>query len=328
MRVRLSDANLARLFLPLHKNYQEVAKHCRVSPRTLRDWRAGKFTIPLTSFEKLRNMADLDEKSLAPKLMSDFWFAKEAGRKGGVTRLLHGNFGTPEGRRKGGIASLATHKRNATKFWTLKTINKPEYSESLAELLGILFGDGHLSRYQVSVTTSSHTDREHAIFTRKLMERLFGIFVALSERVNENVMTVVASSTEMIKFLNQRGMPIGNKIQNKLSIPKWIKSDMAYQRAFIRGLFDTDGCIYVDTHKYHKHVYKHAGWTITSYAATLVADITDTLRSLEFSPTHRDSQMSVYLRRQKEIKKYFEEIGTNNPKHLKRYLDFQRQVRV
>jgi hypothetical protein len=27
----------------------------------------------------------------------------------------------------------------------------------------------------------------------------------------------------------------------------------------------------------------------------------------------------VYLYRQKEIKRYFEEVGTHNPKHFKRY---------
>ena len=55
-RVRLDDKDLRKLFqelervnLPLHR----VAMDLGVHPRTLRDWRRGKFTIPVHHFRAI-----------------------------------------------------------------------------------------------------------------------------------------------------------------------------------------------------------------------------------------------------------------------------------
>ncbi len=141
----------------------------------------------------------------------------------------------------------------------------------------------------------------------------------MKKKENENTLNIVASSKNIVQFLKNKGMPIGNKIQNNLSAPDWIFKKVSYQRAFIRGLFDTDGCIYIDTHRTNKKIYRYFGWTITSYADKLIVDVIKILKNLGFAPTHRFSQKSIYLRKQKEIKKYFLEIGTNNPKHYRRY---------
>lgn len=119
-------------------------------------------------------------------------------------------------------------------------------------------------------------------------------------------------------------MPQGNKIQNNLAVPRWIMNKNIYQKAFIRGLFDSDGCIYLDKHRIRNKLYNHLGWAVTSYAEKLRKDIVEILMNLGYSPTSRDSQKSVYLRRQKEILKYFKEIGTSNPKHLNRFRKFKK----
>ena len=187
--------------------------------------------------------------------------------------------------------------------------------------MGILFGDGHVSKYQVSITTNSKTDKAHALFIKELIKDLFGISAKLKYYANENTVVVVASSKALAEFLNRHGMPVGNKLQKGLSIPIWILSNALYQKAFIRGLFDTDGCIYVDVHKINKKIYKHFGLAITSYAEELLNDVIKMLQSLGFSPTHRTSQKSLFIRKQDEIVRFFQEIGTNNPKHYKRYLN-------
>lgn len=325
MRVKLSLKNLQRLFqevLKKTKRQEDVALNLGVSVRTLNDWGRGKSTIPLNSFKKLVLISDSEEKLFSPRLLSDFWHVKDAAKKGAHERMrLYGNFGTAEGRRKGGLASIKSQGVNR-RFKTLKPITIPRSSEELAELLGILIGDGHLSRYQVGITTNSKTDYEHAIFSSKLIRKLFGVSPTIKKRGGENAVNIVASSRNMVKFLHKKGMPVGNKIQNKLSIPAWIFRKTTYRRAFLRGLFDTDGCVYIDTHKTNKKIYRHLGWTITSYADKLITDVIEVLKGFNFSPTHKNSQKSVYLRRQKEIVRYFQEVGTSNLKHRKRFKKF------
>lgn len=235
---------------------------------------------------------------------------------------LYGNPGTAEGRRRGGLASLITHNNSNTDFITLKEVRIPKRSELLAEFLGILIGDGHLSTSQAGVTTNSLTDFQHAHFFRETFNKLFGIKSKLTMRSGDNSVSVVASSRNLVQFLRKQGMPLGNKIKNGLRVPNWILRKTAFQKAFIRGLFDTDGCVYIDRHNAKGKTYFHGGWTITSYADTLRRNVTNILENLGFSPTCRDSQKSVYLRKQKDIQKYFFDIGTNNPKHRNRYQRF------
>src|SRR3989344_4724606 len=97
-------------------------------------------------------------------------------RTGGLARIrLHGNPGTAEGRRLGGIRSLASHRKKLDGFVLLRHVQFPRQSVALAELLGILAGDGHVGVYQVTVTTNSLTDKEHAKYVKSLLEGLFKV---------------------------------------------------------------------------------------------------------------------------------------------------------
>ena len=117
-------------------------------------------------------------------------------------------------------------------------------------------------------------------------------------------------------------MPKGNKMRTGLSIPEWIGRNEKYTKAFLRGLFDTDGCIYLDRHTIREKEYLNMGWTITSYSDTLIVDIREALERLGFNPTHSKNQHSVFLRKHREIVRYFEIIGTSNPKHRNRFQKF------
>ncbi len=245
------------------------------------------------------------------------------GRAGAFARLAkHGNPGTAEGRRKGGLNSLKTHRQKATGFTLAKDHRRPAKSSELAEFLGILIGDGHLSKYQFEISTNSETDLDHAKFIMRLGQDLFGLKVSLKKRKREKAVSVKASSVNLVKWLNNLGMPIGNKLSHNLSIPDWVLTNRNWQKSFIRGLFDTDGCLYLDTHKIKGKIYKNIGWTLTSYSAKLRQDIVELLINLGFKPTLRSTQKSVYLRRKNDIDAYFRLIGTSNKKHLTRYRKF------
>ena len=323
MRVVISKNKANLLFKKIkQKGYslKTIAKFNSVSKRTITDWKRAKFSIPQKNFNKLTKISGLNPNFLNPKTIDNFWYIKKAAIKGAYARMQkYGDLGTPEGRRKGGLNSILSHRRLGTNFKTLKSLTKPKKSRKLAEFLGIMFGDGHLSNYQIEVTTNSSTDKNHAFYVKRLTEKLFGMKCTISVKSEEKTIIIKTSSKNLVNFIHKLGMPIGNKIQNNLKIPLWIKQNTAYLKAFIRGLFDTDGCIYCDNHKIKDKTYQHLGWTITTYADKLKKDLLFYLKELGFSPTHTKNQKSIYLRKQKEIDKYFHTIGTNNPKHLKRY---------
>ena len=330
MRIKLQKDDLNELFAAIAEQgvrWSVLASILKISDRNLRDWRSGKVTMPQAAYLKCLTTAKLKANKFKPVILNDYWHIEQAAKKGGYARLkLYGNLGTPEGRSKGGLASIKIHFLRGTNFKKLRTIVEPSISEDLTELMGILMGDGHLSEFQIKVTTNSITDIQHANFVKQLFVKQFNLPVALSFRKYENDVNVVVSSKNMVKFFNRLGMPLGNKIHNNISVPAWVMSKTKYQKAFLRGLFDTDGCIYLDKHVIKGKLYKHMGWTITSYAGKLIAGIIEILEGLGFNPTYRASQRSIYLRRQSEIKKYFTEIGTHNSKHLERYKKFCGEV--
>ncbi len=251
----------------------------------------------------------------------------KAGKLGAFARYAkYGNPGTVLGRKKGGLASLATHRKIKSGFKILREIHFFRKTEELAELLGLLVGDGHLSQYQVSLSTNSITDRDHAAFVRTLFEKVTSVPVIMTTLRSENTITLVASSKALVTRLNNLGMPLGNKIASGLRIPLWVKANRKFAGAFIRGLFDSDGSVFLDRHLIKGKRYESIGWTITSKSPSLLVDMVELLRCLDFSPTHRESQWAVYLRKKENIIRFFREIKTHNPKHEKRYQDLIGRV--
>ena len=80
----------------------------------------------------------------------------------------------------------------------------------------ILFGDGHLSYYQASITTNSDTDKEHILFVKKLIERLFRVKVNIRKKLYKKALEAVISSRDIVAYFEKLGMPAGNKLKNGL----------------------------------------------------------------------------------------------------------------
>ena len=241
-----------------------------------------------------------------------------AGRLGGLARVaIHGNPGTTIGRKLGGLRSLKTHRLRNTGFKMLKRIRHPSQSTGLAELFGILAGDGHVDTYQVTMTTNAKTDFKHAQHTSNLFQRLFHVDAPIKFKKTKNACIVIVSSRAICDFLVRNGMIRGNKVTSQLRTPLWIRSRWGYQLAFLRGLFDTDGCVYVDVHKINGRTYNNVGMAFTNRSLPLLADFKGYLERMGLHPTQK-TKYTVFLRRERDIQRYFAVVGSSNPKHLRK----------
>ena len=199
----------------------------------------------------------------------------------------------------------------------LKHIQYPSRSIDLAELLGILAGDGHIDTYQITMTTSAKTDLRHAQYTSDLFKKLFHVDAPIKFKNAKNACVVVVSSRAICDFLVRNGMIRGNKVKLQLSVPSWILSRRAYHLAFLRGLFDTDGCVYTDVHRVNSKTYTNIGMAFANRSLPLLEYFKRTLESIGAHPT-QSTKYRVFLRREREIQHYFEVIGSSNPKHVQK----------
>lgn len=240
-----------------------------------------------------------------------------SGSLGGKARIvLHGNPGTKEGRKLGGLRSLETHKKNKSGFKLLKKVKLPQHSEELAELMGILAGDGHLGTYQVSITTNADTDIEHAQYVRDLFVKLFDSHVSIKRKLTCNAVVVLLSSKTVCDFLESQGMIRGNKVVAQISPPPWVVKREEYRKSYLRGLIDTDGTAYYDKHCVKGKSYSSICIAFTNASVPLLDFVQQTLEEYGYHPTRfgRD----IRLRRRKEVLDYVKTVGFNNSKHARR----------
>lgn len=324
MRVYLSKKELERLF----NGFSSSAHNLGVSTKTIRNWKYGKHSLPDKAFKALLKFNNLMSDSFYPRYTEEHAHLKLAARQGGLkTAALYGNFGTLQGRRKGGLNSIAKNKTLNNAFKLLKPLGSIPRNEKLAELLGIFFGDGHLGHYQAQVVTNSETDMGHAFFIKNLIKSVSGLDSVIKERKQENAVNITVSSKNFCDFLHKVGMPKGNKIQNNLEVPRWINNSKKFQRAFLRGLFDTDGSVYLDKHKVKGMVYRSVNLAITSYSPSLIKGIIKILQQLDIKYTYSGPQHSVYIRRNREVLRFFSQVSSSNEKHRNRFNNFMEEYR-
>lgn len=302
----------------------DLAEICEVNKRTFFDWRKDKYQMRYNSFQALSERLKISIPKI--EILPDNWNIKNAARLGALRRMeLYGNFGTPDGRIKGGKMTwnkytISPQSFKDTGFIAPKNIKYPSKSLLLSEAVGIILGDGSLTKYQLRISLNSQTEKEYAGFILKLFKELFNLKGVYKQR-EKSACDLVFSSVKLIKFLNGMGLKTGDKMLQQIDIPKWILGNKGYMGACLRGLIDTDGGIY-----YHNHVtkgikYRHIGLCFTSYSSPLLKNIHNILIKLGFPASIRHNGR-IYIYNSSVIKKYFEKIGTHNNHHYKRFRDY------
>lgn len=121
-------------------------------------------------------------------------------------------------------------------------------SEKLAELIGVILGDGHIQvrnkYHQVKIAGNSKTDGEYSKFIGSLIKDIFDIEPKYYKVKMKNEAFVYFNSKPAVLKLIEVGMIPGKKVKNNVKIPEWTFNKKTYLRACIRGLIDTDGTVY------------------------------------------------------------------------------------
>lgn len=305
-------------------NWSGIADICGISQRTLRDWRKEKFYM---KYETAQMLAKETSVSLYPpkKILPDYWSTKKASPIGAKIRYkIYGNPGTAEGRKRGGINSQRKFQENngsvkELKFKIRKHIKIPNTSSKLAEFIGIILGDGGMTSNQLVITFNKETDKQHSIYMQSLIKELFGISSSIVHpgSYKDKADNIVVSSRNLIEFLLKKNLGIGNKIRNRADIPAWIKDEKDYKIACVRGLMDTDGSFYSYRHKVNGKTYDSFAICFTNHSTPLLNSVYDILEELQFKPSR--TEWRVYLYKKKDIAAYVDNVGSNNPKHMRKY---------
>ena len=215
--------------------------------------------------------------------------------------------------RRLGIISNPSRKAKYCNRRTDVVIPK-KYSEELAELFGIMLGDGHVSHFQ-SVVTLGTKEAPYAEYVRKLFAKVFRAKAKISIRA-DGYRDVYLGSTEVAEWFKKHGL-VSHKVRSQVSPPKWIFSNKTFLRGFIRGMFDTDGSIY--------RLRFGLQISFTNYSVPLLGALQSALIKLQYKPSSI-SGPRLYVTRRSEIKRFLKEIKPRNPKHIRRLKQFLKEL--
>lgn len=296
-----------------------------VHRRTLNDWKREKYSMPLDVVKKISKIAKVKiPKNI--KVKEPFWYvykgAKIGGKMGAIACLKkYGSYGgNPEYRKKKWYEWWKREgKYKSNIISAIKSIKKPDLSEKLAEFVGIILGDGGISRSQVTITLHSENDKEYSKFVVNLIKKLFNVYIGTCYRKDSKAINYNVSRTELIHFcIKKLGLKQGSKIKQQADIPNWIKRNKSYSIACVRGLVDTDGCIFNHSYKINGKVYNYKKLSFTSYSKPLRYSVFKIMKDNGLNP-RLFQWRDVRLDSIKDMHKYFRIIGSHNPNHLKRY---------
>lgn len=312
---------LAGIQSKLELSTKELAKISGICIRSMTDWKREKFSMSLPALEKLCQTAQISlPKDI--RVEDPLWYVYKGGKIGGpVVYKKYGIIGgNPEYRKN----KWYEWWEKEGKFKKHPIINVcipicfPRKSSALAEMIGIILGDGSVSSRQVTITLHRFDDKYFIKYVRRLFKELFEIDAAIYKREREKTVSIVASRSQLVKFLVDMGLKVGGKVRQQVEVPHWIGESQRFTKACLRGLFDTDGCFYVDKHKYKTKIYLNAGMNFTNRSLPILHFFKDSLGRLGFHPTQK-TKFSIFLRKEKEIVEYFNKIGSSNPKHLNKF---------
>ena len=197
-----------------------------------------------------------------------------------------------------------------------KEIKIPHKNKYLAEFVGIILGDGNIyvfkrkGVYQIKITTHAITDRKYLIkFVSPLIQNLFGVKGSISFDKGRHGVNLRLASKRLVFYLISIGLKEGDKIKNKVTIPKWITKKKSLLIACIRGLIDTDGTVFEK-----KRGSKRFTIGFKSNNPRLLKQVRMKFTELGFHPT-RTHTNAFFLCRKAEIELFIKRIGFHNDKH-------------
>ncbi len=182
-----------------------------------------------------------------------------------------------------------------------------------SDLIGIMVGDGSLSKYgarsyYASITLNKEDDRAYFYYVKKKIDEIFGpdVFKEKDDERNKAV-ELICSRAEVHEALTHMGLKPGNKIENNPHLPPEIlnSNDEQAQIDCLREMTDTDGSIALNKN------YSKFGIHFDLGAPNLAKDFQDLCTKLgiksdysEYEKSNDKKGFGVHIQTREQTKKF------------------------
>ena len=194
----------------------------------------------------------------------------------------------------------------------------------ICELIGAFIGDGYLTNsrytYTFGISGNKQLDEDYLKnYIKPLIKRNFPFTEPrLHYRSDENTLMLRVNSKRFYDFFVSLGFNKGEKSKT-VKIPESMAENEAYMNATIRGIFDTDGCIFFDKRSRYKKPYPRI--TLQMVSPELIKQL-QTYLSKQFMiysreyHRHGEYRGCVEIYGSGQLESFLKKIGLSNRRHL------------
>jgi hypothetical protein len=165
----------------------------------------------------------------------------------------------------------------------------------LAELIGVILGDGNIYKYPRTEQLVISSNSENEGFIKRYAKMIYEIFKKhpkINKQKSSNCIRIRIYRKDISKKL---GISPGARKNQKIKIPHWILKNKEYLKRYLRGLYEAEGsfCIHEPTYTYK--------FLFTNTNESLLNNVYQVLKILGFHP-HR-SKNRIQISRREEVYK-------------------------
>ncbi|MAG39422.1 hypothetical protein CMI41_00425 [Candidatus Pacearchaeota archaeon] len=330
MRVIIEDSNIRNEFFQLirlnsGKTWKELGDEFYIKRQMFDCYKSGKTSIPEDLFNKLIFFLNKNNQSRFNNLVLKV--GDHLGQiKGGKSAYRKNILAFDLGRKKGIEAIRKYHLQGLSKMKV--DLSKVVLTEGLCEFVGAFIGDGFFNSYnnrtyQIEFAGDSRYDLPY--YQNVIIPVVKSVFPEIRAHIlkvkNKNSIRIVFYSKALFLLLKDYfGFTPGVKTHTVL-IPSRILSsgNEDFVNSTIRGIFDTDGCVFFDRRKGYKKPYPRICLQMCSKG--LIGQIYDHLAK-DFNMSKKENKLrkigilEVYGHNQ--LKKWMSLVGFSNKRHLDR----------
>lgn len=196
----------------------------------------------------------------------------------------------------------------------------------LSEICGIFAGDGTLYKTKRGIVLEVRGGLDEITYYKRhvknLFSKLFSSELKVIRRKYKGGCTVgirKCGRTVLNIFHNELGFPVGKK-SDVVEIPDFVinSNNPDVWTSYLRGIFDTDGCIYLNRVKRGIKIYTHPRIQFTSKSMKHLSQIKRLLARLGFNSHIERNNSKVTLGGWSTSQRFIDVVKPANERHNKR----------
>lgn len=287
---------------------ERIAKACGVTTATVNDWAKGSTNPPYHTLQKVAEEFGLDAP-LVSELRREFQQVNEAAKptRTSVTNTKPTSQNPPAPPTEH-TSKRAQHRRrkspeskNDSKTVSAhSSIEKP--TDERAYWSGVLLARASRDDSRLRLKADRQMSQNFAATWAILTVKAFGVKPELSMSEDRLTQTAELPADKIVPFLDRLDFRPGTNPTNAPGAPRWAWSNPSWKINFLKGLVDASA-----------HFHRSPALKLTGLSEKAAKSANKLLVSSGFTPKEEEGH-TIVLEGREALKKYLEDIGTDNAK--------------